>query len=126
MSQLNVHPLKIVLTTPDAERFRGALTLAAAQAALGGETALFLQLDAVAMLRAPLAAPRDDAHAAAGLPTLAALLADAMTLGVRVVACQSGMALAGLTADTLPESVDVGGPVQFLADGDANARVTLG
>jgi predicted peroxiredoxin len=121
-----MHPLKIVLTTPDAERFRGALTLAAAQAALGGEAALFLQLDAVAMLRARLSAPRDDAHAAAGLPTLAALLADAMTLGVQVIACQSGMALAALTADTLPEGVDVGGPIQFLADGGDDARVLIG
>lgn len=121
-----MHPLKIVLTTPDAERFRGALTLAAAQAALGGEAALFLQLDAVAMLCPPLSAPRDDAHATAGLPTLAALLADAMAMGVRITACQSGLTLCDLTADTLPTGVDVGGPVQFLTDGDANARVTLG
>ncbi|WP_336967827.1 DsrE family protein [Sphingobium aromaticiconvertens] len=121
-----MHPLKIVLITPDAERFRGALTLAAAQAALGGAVALFLQLDAVAMLHTPLSAPRDEAHAAAGLPTLAALLADAMTLGVQVIACQSGMTLAGLTAGALPKGIDVGGPVQFLADGADETRILIG
>lgn len=126
MSQLNLHPLKIVLTTPDAERFRGALTLAAAHAALGGGASLFLQLDAVAMLRAPLIVPRDDAHAAAGLPTLAALLADAMMLGVKVTACQSGMTLAGLTVDILPRGIEVGGPIQFLTDGGDEARVVIG
>jgi predicted peroxiredoxin len=114
-----------VLTTPDAERFRGALTLAAAQAALGGEAALFLQLDAVAMLRAPIAAPRDAAHMAAGLPTLATLLGEAMALGVSVTACQSGLALGGMTADDLPEGVDVSGPLRFLTDG-GDGQVVLG
>lgn len=118
--------MKIVLTAPDAERFRGALTLAAAHAALGGAAALFLQLDAVAMLRPPLSAPRDDAHAAAGLPTLATLLADAMMLGVHVTACQSGMTLASLTADMLTKGIDVGGPIQFLTDGGDEARIVIG
>ena len=103
--------LTIIVATPDAERLRGALVLAAAQAALGGAATLFLQLDAVALLRAPIAAPRDAAHAAAGLPELAALLADALALGVRLIACQSGMALAGLTAADLPQGVAAGGPV---------------
>lgn len=119
-----VFPLNIVLTTDDAERFRGALTLGAAQAALGGTAALFLQLDAVAMLRAPIIAPRDFAHAAAGLPLLADLLTDAVTLGVTIIACQSGMALADMAVDDLPAGVEVGGPLQFLADADA--QVVLG
>ena len=70
-----MRPLTIIVTTPDAERLRGALTLAAAQAALGGGATLFLQLDAVALLRAPVAAPRDGAHRQAGLPSLPMLLA---------------------------------------------------
>ncbi|MDX3899013.1 MAG: DsrE family protein [Sphingobium sp.] len=117
--------LRLVLTTPDAERFRGALTLAAAQAALGGEAALFLQLDAVAMLRPPIAGPRDAAHADAGLPTLSTLLTEAIALGVRVTACQSGMALGDIGVDDLPEGVEVGGPLQFLADG-GEGPVVLG
>lgn len=118
--------LNIVLTVPDAERLRGALVLASTQAALGGDAAIFLQLDAVTLLRAPLAAPRDDAHQAAGLPRLAALLDDAMALGVAIIACQSGLALAGITADALPDGVACGGPVGFLNGCKDEARLLFG
>jgi predicted peroxiredoxin len=106
--------LNMIVATPDAERFRGAILLAAAQAALGGAATLFLQLDAVVLLRAPITAPRDEAHGASGLPSLAMLLADATALGVRIIACQSGMALCGLSADDLPDGVLAGGPVGLL------------
>ncbi|WP_188063421.1 DsrE family protein [Sphingobium sp. KCTC 72723] len=115
--------IRIVVTTPDAERLRGALVLAAAQAALGGAAALFLQLDAVALLRAPIVAPQDVAHRAAGLPDLATLLAEAQALGVTIIACQSGLALCGMAADVLPSGVEVGGPVGFLQATDEDARL---
>jgi len=121
-----VRGLNIVLTVPDAERLRGALVLASAQAALGGAASLFLQLDAVALLRAPVAAARDDAHQAAGLPRLAALLDDAMALGVAITACQSGLALAGMTAEALPAGVECGGPVGFLSGCGDEARLLIG
>lgn len=111
--------------TADAERFRGALMLAAAQAALGGEAALFLQLDAVTLLRAPVSAPRDDAHSRAGMPGLAALLAEAMALGVAVSACQSGLALAEISAEELPDGVEAGGPVAFLQATADGARLIV-
>ncbi|HEX7876751.1 MAG TPA: DsrE family protein [Sphingobium sp.] len=111
--------LRIIVATADAERLRGALVLASAQAALGGEASVFLQLDAVALLRAPVEAPRDEAHGRAGLPTLGQLLAEALGLGASLLACQSGMALHGLAADDLPEGVEVSGPIAFLqATGD--------
>lgn len=115
--------LRIILTTRDAERFRGALTIAAAAAALGGEAQLFLQLDAVALLGPPIAGPQDDAHAAAGLPALSVLLDDALALGVRLTACQSGLALHGIAAQALPPGVDIGGPVAFLQQTDDDARL---
>ncbi len=118
-----MRPLRIVVATAEAERLRGALVLAAAQAALGGESALFLQLDAVALLRTPIAAPRDAAHQAAGLPALAALVEEAIGLGVTITACQSGLALAGLVADDLPHGVEIGGPVGFLQQSDEAARL---
>lgn len=118
-------PLRILLLTPDAERFRGALTLAAAQAALGGEVALFLQLDAVALLRHPVEGPRDGAHVAAGLPPLATLLHDAMTLGVAISVCQSGLSLAALSADALPQGVVVSGPIGWLRDTAHLGPVTI-
>ncbi|KEQ53165.1 DsrE family protein [Sphingobium chlorophenolicum] len=115
--------LRIVVATADAERLRGALMTAAAQAALGGAAALFLQMDAVALLRAPMEAPQDEAHRAAGLPTLAMLVEEALALGVALTACQSGLALYGLTVADLPQGVDVGGPIAFLQATDDQARL---
>lgn len=115
--------LRIIVATADAERLRGALVLAAAQAALGGESALFLQLDAVQLLRAPISAPEDEAHVRAGLPSLAALLDEAVALGVAILACQSGLALAGLAASDLPQGVEVSGPISFLQETDDQARL---
>ncbi len=106
--------LTIIVAAPDPERLRGALTLAAAQAALGGRARLFLQLDAVALLRAPIAAPRDAGHKAAGLPSLEDLLAEALSLGVALSACQSGMSLAGLSLADLPPGTEVTGPIALL------------
>jgi len=49
-----------------------------------------------------------------------AALTTALDLGVRVVACQSGLADAGLGATDLPAGVVTGGMVSFLAAaGDA-------
>lgn len=115
--------LRIIVATADPERLRGALVLASAQAAMGGKTSVFLQLDAVGLLRQPIAAPRDEAHRAAGLPALAAVLDEAMVLGVSVLACQSGLALAGLAADALPEGVEATGPLSFLQQTPDGARL---
>lgn len=117
--------LRIIATTADVPRLRGVLTVAAAQAALGGKVSLFLQLEAVALLVPPITAPDDAAHVAAGLPSLVMLIEDAMQLDVALVACQSGMALYGLTADSLPTGVDVGGPVAFLQQTDDAARLLI-
>lgn len=117
--------LRIVVTTADAERFRGALTVAAAQAALGGGATVFLQLDAVRLLAAPITAPQDEAHRAAGLPVLAALLEDALGLGVAMVVCQSGLALSSMTARDLPAGVEPGGPLGFLQATDDQARLLI-
>ncbi len=115
--------LLLILSAPDPERLRAALMLASAEAALGGHATLFLLLDAVALLQPPLAAPRDTAHAAAGLPTLAALFDDALHIGVRVVACQSGLALAEMSLNELPAGIAVGGPLGVLADCSAQTRL---
>lgn len=118
-------PLLMVALTEDAERLRGALILAAAEAALGGAVRFFLQLDSVALLRPPIKAPRDGEHEAQGLPTLAALLGDALDLGVRMTVCQSGLALAGLTSYALDARIGVGGPVGTLAETVEGERLVL-
>jgi len=118
MSRLN-----IVVMTQDAERFRGALTLALAHAALGHEARLFLQLDAVRLLAPPGAAPRDEDHRAAGLPGLAALLDEALDAGVAIIACQSGMTLAHFDATDLDPRITAGGPISFLQSMEAGDRL---
>ena len=115
--------LRIIVATADAERLRGALVVASAQAALGGAASIFLQLDAVSLLRPPIVASQDETHRAAGLPTLAMLIEEAAALGVSLSACQTGLALSGLDAAELPSGVDVGGPIAFLQATDDQARL---
>lgn len=117
--------LKVIVLTADAERFRGALTIAAAHAALGERTAVLLQHEAAALLRQPIAVPGDAIHAAHGLPPLATLLDGALSLGVEVVACQSGLNLCGLDVQDLDQRIVAGGPVSFLQGMQADDRLTL-
>ncbi|WP_156678381.1 DsrE family protein [Sphingomonas profundi] len=105
--------LTIIVADAAPERFRTALSIAAAQAALGGGARLFLQGAAVALLRGG-EVPGDAAHAAAGLPALALLLEEALALGVTLVACQSGLHLAGLDAASLDPRIEQGGLVSLL------------
>ena len=102
--------LTIIVADDAPERFRAALMLAAAQAALGGRARIFLEGTAVALLAGD-PAPADARHAAAGMPDLATLLAETLDLGARLIACQSGLHLAALEAGTLDPRIDVGGPV---------------
>lgn len=117
--------LRIVVATADAERLRGALVLASTQAALGGAASIFLQLDAVALLRQTAQAPEDAAHLAAGLPSLRQLIAEALALDVGILACQSGMALHDVAASELPEGVSISGPIAFLQQTGDEARLIL-
>ena len=84
-----------------------ALALAAAAAALGRDVAMLFDGASVAVLTAP------DAR-----------LAAALDLGVRVVACQSGLAALGLSAAILPAGVAAGGMVGFVAQAGA-AQIVL-
>lgn len=118
-------PLLLVVVGDDAERLRGALTLACAEAALGGAVRVLLQLDAVSLLRPPVKGPRDAAHEAQGLPGLAAMVGDALGLGVRIMVCQSGLALAGLDVRAIDPRIGVGGPVGVLAESVLGERLAV-
>lgn len=105
--------LTILVATADPVRYRAALELAAAQAALGGRARIYLHAEAVALLGD---VPEDGRHARTGMPGIAELRAEALALGVMIVACQSGFALAGLNhADAGPE-VEAGGLVGLLSE----------
>jgi predicted peroxiredoxin len=109
---MSVRGLTVVVTRPSG--LRAGLELAAATAALGGPARLFAQGEAVAALALPIRDAHDEDHRTAGLPTLAELFEEALALGVEAIACQSGLALMGLTADMLDARMAFGGPVSVL------------
>jgi predicted peroxiredoxin len=106
--------LNIVVAGEDPGRLHAALSVAAAWAALDRPARIFLQAEAVALLRAS-PGEEEGRRREAGMPALAELLEESLALGVSVTACQSGLALAGPSAEDLPAGVDTGGLVDFLA-----------
>lgn len=111
----------ILLVATDVHRARAALSLALAQAALGPAPRLYAHERAVAMLAR---APRDDDDsaglAAAGLPDRLQLLAMAAESGIKLIACQTGLAITGLALADLVEGAEAGGLIGLLAaQGDA-------
>jgi predicted peroxiredoxin len=116
-------PLAIILVTHDPARLRAALTLGRAEVALGGAARLFLQGEAAQLLRPPVSEPRDAAWAAAGEPTLAQLLDEALDDGVAVSLCQSGLAMARLDAETIDGRLEISGPIAFLGAAGPDIRL---
>jgi predicted peroxiredoxin len=106
--------LTIVVAGADPARLHAALSLAAAWAAMDRRAHLFLQAEAVALLHRGDSVC-DSRYRQAGLPTLRDLIGESLALGVAITACQSGLALAGLTTADLPEGVETGGLVELLA-----------
>lgn len=117
-------PLAIIVAEPVHARVQAALTLACSAAALGRPARLFFAGPSVLALAPGFERDAEAAFAAAGVPTLDELLASAAELGVPVTACQSGLALTGLTPAELRPGVDPGGMVAFLA-ADPSAQPVL-
>jgi len=90
--------LGIFVADADPVRLRTALTLGAAQAALGGRVRILLDAGAVTLARAP-----------------DALLESCFELGAEVMLCQTGLAEAGLDASALDARFLYGGMVGWLA-----------
>jgi len=106
--------LTIVVAGTDPERFHAALSLAAANAALGQRSRLFLQGEATVLLR-DLTSHGDEHRRSVGVPTIGDLLDEAQALGVEILVCQTGLALAGVTAQDLPGQIITSGLVELLA-----------
>jgi predicted peroxiredoxin len=115
-----VTPLAIILSGADAGRWRSALGVAAAQAALGGEVRLFVDALAVPML----ASEPFDAATGSGLPSLRTLCDTMLELGGTITVCQTGLAECGMDATALDPRFAFGGVTGFLA-GAAYARLTI-
>lgn len=90
--------LGIIVSGTEPARVRSALTLAAAQAALGGRVRILFDGESVSLAAVP-----DD------------LLDTCFELGASVTLCQTGVAGAGLDAATLDPRFDYGGMVGWLA-----------
>ena len=106
--------LTIVVADVSSERFRTALDMAVSQAALGGRACVFLNGEAVSIVRQPIVGWEDEAYAEAGLPTLPQLYAEALDQGVRVIVCQSGMQITGAEPRDYDARVEYGGMVSLL------------
>ena len=104
----------IIVAGGDPGRLHAALSVAAAWAALDRAAHVFLQADAVGLLRSGPAGD-DQRHRQSGTPTLRELLEESLALGVSVTACQSGLALSGLGAGDLPVGVETGGLLDSLS-----------
>jgi len=100
--------LTIMVATGDGQRFRAALTLAAANAALGGRTRVYLHETAVQLIA-----------------TDEPLLTTALEIGATLIVCQTGLAASGLDARDLPSGVETGGLVALLADLGEDRLTTL-
>ena len=116
-------PLAILLVSDDPGRLRTALTLARMEIALGGSVQIFLQGEAAPLLRTPIASPRDADWLAAGEPSLATLLDEALEDGVTISLCQSGLAKAGFDAGELDPRIAMSGPTAFLSAAGPGVRL---
>lgn len=107
--------LTILVAERSATRLRSALTMAAGHAALGGATRLFLDAAAVPLVRAPIGDDGDALWRDAGQPTLADLLDVAIDHGVRIILCQTGIAMIGASPADFDDRIETGGMIGVIA-----------
>ncbi len=111
-------PLGILLISGTQERAHYALILATAAAAIGRPVTLFATNEGChALLKDPSSLadfPRDAAMQSRGVAGLADLRTAAIDLGVRLIACEAGLRMAGLDPAALLPAVEVAGVVTWL------------
>ncbi|WP_262408175.1 DsrE family protein [Sphingopyxis sp. OPL5] len=121
----DVPGLSIIVAGGDDQRFYGALETAMAATALGSPTRIFLQGEAVALLRERVSATGDAPREAAGMPGLAPMIEEAAAMEIELFVCQSGMALVGLTAEEMVPQAKAAGLVSFLREVGAGDRLVV-
>lgn len=121
--------LGILLLAGGHERAHYAFVLATGAAAVGRQVTLFATNEGCrALLRDWSSVPdaaRDGRVRATGVAGLDELRAAAIELGVRLLACDSGLAMAGLDPAGLLEEAEVAGVPSFLLAVGAGAIVSL-
>lgn len=122
-------PLGILLISGGHERAHYAFLMAAGAAALGRPVVLFATNEGCRALLTDLAGLPDIARDAAVRRTavagIAELRAAAIELGVRLIACEAGLRMAGLGAEALLAGTEVAGVASFLAAVAGGQIVTL-
>jgi len=110
-------PLGILLISGAYGRAHYAFVLATGAAAIGRPVVLFATNAGCAALAADLSAwgEGDAAVQRTGVAGLGELREAAGELGVRLIACEAGLRIAGLPADALMAGVEVAGVVTFLS-----------
>ncbi len=112
---MNRRPLAIIISGAAHDRLHAALSLAAASAALGRTVALYFHAEAARVAAPAMAWGEDVSFAAAGAPTVRELIDAAAELGVAMTACQTGLALTGLSASEIDPRIEPSGLVDFLS-----------
>ena len=111
--------LGILLISPGHERAHYAFMMACGAAAMGREVVLFATNEGCRALGQDWSgmgdAGRDALVRARGVAGLDELRAAASEMGVRLMACDSGLRMAGLGPETLLTGVEVSGIPAFLA-----------
>ena len=112
--------LGILLLSGEYERVHYGFVLACGAASLGGPVVVFATNRALHGFRADwsglASADQDRSVQASGVAGLEALRDAAIALDCRLVACDAGLRIAGLTASDLLPGIAVGGVTAFLAD----------
>lgn len=121
--------LGILLISGTHERAHYAFVLASGAAALGRDVVVFATNQGCAALLEDWSAlaesGRDEAVQAAGVAGLAELREAAIELGVRLIACEAGLRMAGLAGEALCPGVQVAGVASFLEAVGCGQMLTL-
>ncbi len=122
-------PLGILLLAGTHERAHYAFVLATGAAALGRAVVLFATNDGCHALCADWSgladAARDAGIQSRGVAGLAELRAAARELGVRLIACEAGLAAADIAPAALLHDVEIAGVATFFAAIGAGQVLTL-
>jgi peroxiredoxin family protein len=120
-------PLGILLISGGHERAHYAFMLATGAAALGRRVVLFATNEGCrALLPDAFAAdPREATAEGQGVATLAELAGYAGELGIRRIACEAGLRMAGLASTKLAPGVETAGIATFLEATAGGQVITL-
>jgi peroxiredoxin family protein len=122
-------PLGILLLAGTHERAHYAFVLATGAAALGRAVVVFATNDGCHALCADWSglagAARDAVIQGRGVAGFAELRAAAEELGVRLIACEAGLAAAGIAPSALLAGVEIAGVASFFAAVGAGQMLSL-